>query len=84
MSNKCIIFLSQKVIQLTALEDSNVPTKEQWEDAIKFMEDTIALATERTEQHLSDLVGPGMARKMDLLDFKEQRTGLNIVDEIVL
>lgn len=50
---------SLRVIQLTALEDSNVPTKEQWDDAIRFMEDTIANATVKTEEMLSDLIGPG-------------------------
>lgn len=50
---------SLKVIQLTALEDSNVPSKEQWDEAIKFMEDAIAIATEKTEEELSDLIGPG-------------------------
>lgn len=52
-------FLFQRVIQQTALEDSNVPNKEQWDDAIKFMEDTIALENEKSEQMLSDIVGPG-------------------------
>jgi len=50
---------SLRVIQQTALEDSNVPNKEQWDDAIKFMEDTLALENEKSEQMLSDIVGPG-------------------------
>ncbi|XP_057298181.1 dynamin-like 120 kDa protein, mitochondrial isoform X2 [Hydractinia symbiolongicarpus] len=50
---------SLRVIQLTALEDSNVPSKEQWDDAIKFMEDTITLENQKSEQILSSLIGPG-------------------------
>ena len=56
-SEKC--FFIKRVIQLTALEDSNVWSKEQWDDANKFMEDTVTLESEKTEQRFSAIGGPG-------------------------
>ena len=52
-------FFFKRVIQLSTLEDSNVPNKEQWDDAIKFMEETLMRESELTEIELSGLIGPG-------------------------
>ena len=47
------------MIQRTALEDSNVPSKEQWDEAIKFMEDSLAFEADKSEKVLGRLIGPG-------------------------
>ena len=44
---------------MTALEDSNVPNKEQWDDAIKFMEGTLHRELDVTEEKLGGIIGPG-------------------------
>ncbi|XP_066916981.1 dynamin-like GTPase OPA1, mitochondrial isoform X1 [Clytia hemisphaerica] len=50
---------SLRVIQRTALEDSNVPSKEQWDEAIKFMEESLQFESEKSENVLNKLIGPG-------------------------
>ncbi len=49
----------QRVIQLTALEDTNVPDKQQWDNAIRFMESTLQREREKTLNELRVLIGPG-------------------------
>lgn len=50
---------SLRVIQLTALEDTSVPDKRQWDTAIEFMQDTLQSEKDITQKDLYDLVGPG-------------------------
>eukprot|EP00794_Sanderia_malayensis_P015361 gene15361-16938_t len=48
-----------RVIQLTALEDTNVPDKQHWDNAIRFMEGTLQKEREKTLDQLRMLIGPG-------------------------
>ncbi len=47
------------MIQLTALEDTNVPDKHQWDNAIRFMELTLQKEKDKTLAELNRLIGPG-------------------------
>ena len=49
----------QRVIQRSALEDTNVPDKQQWDTAIKFMEQTLRNEQDKTWNDLNSLIGPG-------------------------
>ncbi|XP_065060667.1 dynamin-like 120 kDa protein, mitochondrial isoform X2 [Rhopilema esculentum] len=48
-----------RVIQRSALEDTNVPDKQQWDNAIKFMENTLLKEEDKTQSDLNSLIGPG-------------------------
>lgn len=50
---------SLRVIQRSALEDTNVPDKQQWDTAIKFMEKTLQHEHDKTWTELNNLIGPG-------------------------
>lgn len=45
---------SQRVIQLTALEDWSVSEKQQWDSAVKFMEDTLQEEFDKGIRHSID------------------------------
>lgn len=49
-----------RVIQVNALEDRAVSDKQQWDAAIKFMEETIKDRLKQTEDKITDLTGPGV------------------------
>ena len=49
----------KRVIQRSALEDTNVPDKQQWDNAIKFMENTLLREQDKTQSDLNSLIGPG-------------------------
>ena len=49
----------QRVIQRSTLEDTNVPDKAQWDNAIKFMEKTLQKEQDQTQKELADKIGPG-------------------------
>ncbi|RUS71454.1 hypothetical protein EGW08_020785 [Elysia chlorotica] len=51
---------SLRVIQINTLEDRSVHDKEQWDKAVKFMEDTMRRQLEQTEKELEVLTGPGL------------------------
>jgi len=50
---------SLRVIQLNTLEDRSVSDKEQWDKAVKFMEETMKEKLEQAEQELENMTGPG-------------------------
>ncbi|KAK6174857.1 hypothetical protein SNE40_013425 [Patella caerulea] len=54
---------SLRVIQNNILEDRSVTDKQQWDSAIKFMEETLKGKLQQAENALNELTGPG---------FKEQ------------
>ncbi|XP_065648467.1 dynamin-like GTPase OPA1, mitochondrial isoform X4 [Hydra vulgaris] len=68
---------SLRVIQLSTLEDSNVPNKEQWDDAIKFMEETLIKESESNEKVLSKLIGPGWQERFLYWTSRSKEQNLN-------
>ncbi|XP_032237384.2 dynamin-like 120 kDa protein, mitochondrial isoform X3 [Nematostella vectensis] len=50
---------SLRVIQLTALEDWSVSDKQQWDSAIKFMENTLQEKLDQASAQIHELTGPG-------------------------
>lgn len=54
---------SLRVIQLNTLEDRSVPDKEQWDKAVKFMEETMREKLSQAEIELEHLCGPGMIKQ---------------------
>ncbi|XP_041377783.1 dynamin-like 120 kDa protein, mitochondrial isoform X2 [Gigantopelta aegis] len=49
---------SLRVIQLNVLEDRSVTDKQQWDQAIKFMEDTLKDKVKQAEEVIKKLLGP--------------------------
>uniref|UniRef100_S4RAS5 Dynamin-like GTPase OPA1, mitochondrial n=1 Tax=Petromyzon marinus TaxID=7757 RepID=S4RAS5_PETMA len=49
---------SLRVIQHNALEDRSISDKQQWDAAIKFMEDTLQARLRDTDNVIRDMVGP--------------------------
>ncbi|BFZ23760.1 hypothetical protein BsWGS_26797 [Bradybaena similaris] len=54
---------SLRVIQLNTLEDRSVHDKEQWDKAVRFMEETMKEKLTVTEKELEKLTGPGMLKQ---------------------
>ncbi|XP_073248439.1 dynamin-like GTPase OPA1, mitochondrial isoform X2 [Porites lutea] len=54
---------SLRVIQLTALEDWSVSEKQQWDSAVKFMENTLQGELDKASQKMYELLGPGAAER---------------------
>uniref|UniRef100_A0A0B7AE93 Dynamin-like GTPase OPA1, mitochondrial n=1 Tax=Arion vulgaris TaxID=1028688 RepID=A0A0B7AE93_9EUPU len=54
---------SLRVIQLNTLEDRSVNDKEQWDKAVKFMEETMRGKLVQTEKELETMTGPGMLKQ---------------------
>ncbi|CAL1530479.1 unnamed protein product [Lymnaea stagnalis] len=54
---------SLRVIQLNTLEDRSVHDKEQWDKAVKFMEDTMKEKLDQTEKELENVTGPGLLKQ---------------------
>ncbi|XP_048747636.2 dynamin-like 120 kDa protein, mitochondrial isoform X2 [Ostrea edulis] len=50
---------SLRVIQVNTLEDRSVSDKQQWDSAVKFMEDTVKSRLQQTQDKMKDLTGPG-------------------------
>lgn len=48
-----VFFLFQRVIQTQVLQDRNVPDKQQWELAAKFMENSIRKELEQEQMELN-------------------------------
>jgi len=48
-----------RVIQLNTLEDRSVPDKQQWDGAIRFLEESLKDKIRANEQNLRQVVGPG-------------------------
>jgi len=54
---------SLRVIQLNTLEDRSVPDKEQWDKAVRFMEETMREKLDQAERELESMTGPGLVRQ---------------------
>ncbi|XP_067050064.1 dynamin-like GTPase OPA1, mitochondrial isoform X2 [Acropora muricata] len=54
---------SLRVIQLTALEDWSVSEKQQWDSAIKFMENTLQDELDKASNKMYELLGPGATER---------------------
>ncbi|XP_062583639.1 dynamin-like 120 kDa protein, mitochondrial isoform X1 [Saccostrea cucullata] len=50
---------SLRVIQVNTLEDRSVTDKQQWDFAIKFMEETVKNRLQQTHDKIKELTGPG-------------------------
>ncbi|XP_060083138.1 dynamin-like 120 kDa protein, mitochondrial isoform X2 [Ylistrum balloti] len=50
---------SLRVIQVNTLEDRSVSDKQQWDNAIRFMEESIRSRLDQTEAKLKEMTGPG-------------------------
>ncbi|KAJ8022051.1 hypothetical protein HOLleu_39430 [Holothuria leucospilota] len=54
---------SIKVIQLNALEDRSVHDRQQWDEAISFMENTLKQRLKETEAKINEMNGPGTTER---------------------
>ncbi|KAK9501129.1 hypothetical protein O3M35_002231 [Rhynocoris fuscipes] len=52
-----------RMIQLNALEDRCVNDKQQWDAAVKFLENTLKERLQMTENQLREMLGPGTKEK---------------------
>nr|XP_022342606.1 dynamin-like 120 kDa protein, mitochondrial isoform X1 [Crassostrea virginica] len=50
---------SLRVIQVNTLEDRSVTDKQQWDSAVKFMEETVKARLQQTQEKMKELTGPG-------------------------
>ena len=48
----------QKYVQMSALDDKDVPSAEQWNSAVKFMTSAVRKEIKSAEDNLDKLVGP--------------------------
>ncbi|UYV65766.1 OPA1 [Cordylochernes scorpioides] len=48
-----------RVIQMNALEDRQIQEKQQWDQAVQFLENSLQTKMESTEKQLKDILGPG-------------------------
>ena len=48
----------QKYVQMSALDDKDVPSAEQWQSAVKFMTSAVQKEIKSAEESLDKLVGP--------------------------
>lgn len=52
-----------RVIQLNTLEDRNVHDKQEWDHAVKFLENSVKSKLQHTEQTISEMFGPSTTQK---------------------
>ena len=48
----------QKYVQMSALDDKDVPSAEQWKDAVAFMTSALSRQIKQAESDLEQLTGP--------------------------
>ncbi|XP_044017914.1 dynamin-like 120 kDa protein, mitochondrial isoform X2 [Aphidius gifuensis] len=53
-----------RVIQLNTLEDRNVNDKRDWDEAVKFLENSVKEKLETTENLLNNMLGPGKTERI--------------------
>ncbi|XP_067951272.1 dynamin-like GTPase OPA1, mitochondrial isoform X2 [Watersipora subatra] len=54
---------SLRVLQQSCLEDKSIKSKDQWEEAVMFMEKNLQEMLSHSEQKLRDMTGPGWAEQ---------------------
>jgi optic atrophy protein 1 len=52
-----------RVIQLNTLEDRNVHDKQEWDQAVKFLEASVKDKLHHTEHTISEMFGPSITQK---------------------
>lgn len=52
-----------RIIQLNTLEDRSVHDKSEWDQAVKFFEDSVKSKLQSTEQTMTEMFGPGTYEK---------------------
>ena len=52
------MFSLQKYVQMSALDDKDVPSAEQWRDAVTFMTSALSRQIKKAEADMQQLVGP--------------------------
>lgn len=75
---------SLRVIQLTALEDWSVSEKQQWDSAVRFMEETLQEELDKASKEMYGLLGPGRAERWFYWKYRsrEQQHRSYIKDEL--
>ena len=58
MFSASVSCFSQKYVQMSALDDKDVPSAEQWRDAVTFMTSALSRQIKQAEADLQQLVGP--------------------------
>lgn len=58
MKLSVVVFNMQKYVQMSALDDKDVPSAEQWNSAVKFMTSAVQKEIKVAEANLGKLVGP--------------------------
>jgi optic atrophy protein 1 len=73
-----------RVIQLNTLEDRNVHDKQEWDQAVKFLETSVKEKLQHTEQTISEMFGPSTTQRW--LQWRsateDQRKRRNVKDEL--
>ncbi|XP_039248602.2 dynamin-like GTPase OPA1, mitochondrial isoform X1 [Styela clava] len=52
-----------QVIQLNTLEDRSISDRQQWDSAIRFIEQNLGMRLQNTEDEIQDMVGPGLMQR---------------------
>ena len=59
LHNVMVLFLcAQKYVQMSALDDKDVPSVEQWQSAVKFMTSAVQKEIRSANEELDKLFGP--------------------------
>ena len=53
-----LFFCTQNCVQVSALDDKDVPSAEQWQSAIKFVTSAVQKEIRSANEELDKLVGP--------------------------
>lgn len=77
-----------RVIQLNTLEDRNVSDKRDWDQAVRFLENSVKDKLQNTEQILRDMLGPNRKERWLYWEYQteeqQKRTGVkNELDKIL-
>ena len=64
---------SLRVMQRNTLDDKIVPDKQQWDIAVKFMEETLREKLQQTESNLKDLTGPSTSEQWFNWQYKTEQ-----------
>ena len=53
-----LFFCTQNCVQVSALDDKDVPSAEQWQSAVKFVTSAVQKEIRSANEELDKLVGP--------------------------
>lgn len=73
-----------RVIQLNTLEDRNVSDKRDWDQAVRFLENSVKEKLQNTEQILQEMLGPNRKQRWLYWEYQseEQQRRTSVKNEL--